>query len=97
MKELTDEEKKQALVNAAIEQGKKELAEAGEVQLTTQEKIAKLNATWENTKNTIGDALIPVLDKLLTKITPIIEKVADWIEENPELTANLLLATTAVA
>ena len=56
-----------------------------------QEKIAKLNATWENTKNVIGDALVPVLDKLLTAITPIIEKVAKWIEENPELTANLLL------
>jgi phage-related tail protein len=97
VKELTDEEKKQALVNAVIEQGKKELAEAGEVQLTTQEKIARLNATRENTKNTIGDALIPVFDKLLTKITPIIEKVADWIEKNPELTANILMITTAVA
>lgn len=96
-KELTDEEKKQALVNAVVEQWKKELAEAWEVQLTMQEKIAKLNATRENTKNTIGDALIPVFDKLLTAITPIIEKVAKWIEENPELTANLILVAWAVA
>lgn len=96
-KELTDEEKKQALVNAVVEQWKKELAEAWEVQLTMQEKIAKLNTQWENTKNTIGDALIPVLDKLLTAITPIIEKIAKWIEENPELTSNILLITTAVA
>ena len=96
-KELTDEEKKQALVNAVIAQGKEELANAWEVQLTMQERIAKLNASWENTKNTIWDALIPVLDKLLTKLTPIIEKVVAWIEENPELTANILLATTAIA
>ena len=97
VKELTDEEKKQALVNAVIEQGRKELEQAGDVQLTMQEKIAKLNAQWENTKNVIGDALVPVLDKLLTAITPIIEKVAKWIEENPELTANLLLVSWAVA
>lgn len=96
-KELTDAEKKQALVNAVIEQWKQELANAWEVQLTMQERIAKLNASWENTKNTIWDALIPVLDKLLTKLTPIIEKVVAWIEENPELTANILLATTAIA
>ena len=96
-KELTDEEKKQALVNAVIAQWKQELAEAWEVQLTMQERIAKVNATWENTKNVIGDALVPVLEKLLNTITPIIEKVAKWIEENPELTANLLMITTAVA
>ena len=96
-KELTDAEKKQALVNAVVEQWRKELEEAGEVQLTMQEKIAKLNATWENTKNVIGDALVPVLDKLLTAITPIIEKVAKWIEENPELTANLILVAWALA
>ena len=97
VKELTDAEKKQALVNAVIAQGREELANAWEVQLTMQERIAKLNASWENTKNIIWDALIPVLDKLLTNLTPIIEKVVAWIEENPELTANILLATTAVA
>lgn len=96
VKELTAEEKKQALVNAVIEQGKKELAEAWDVQLTMQEKIARLNTARENTKNTIWDALIPVLDKLLTKLQPIIEKVVDWIEKNPELTANILLWVTAI-
>ena len=95
--ELTDAEKKQALVNAVVEQWKKELEEAWEVQLTMQERIAKVNATWENTKNVIWDALVPVLEKLLTAITPIIEKVAKWIEENPELTANIFMATTAIA
>lgn len=97
VKELTEAEKKQAIVNAVVEQGRRELEEAGEAQLTMQEKIAKLNATRENTKNEIGDALVPVLDKLLTAITPIIEKVAKWIEENPELTANLILVAWALA
>ena len=95
--ELTEAEKKQALVNAVVAQGKEELAQAGEVQETMQEKLARVNAQWENMKNTIGDALIPVVDKLLTAIQPIIDKVVNWIEKNPELTATIMTVVTAVA
>ena len=95
--ELTDEEKKQALVNAVVAQWKKELEEAWEVQLTMQEKMDRLNATWENTKNVIWDALIPVVDKLLQAVAPIIERVANWIEENPKLTSWIFMAITAIA
>ena len=97
VKELTEEEKKQALVNAVVSQWKKELEEMWEVQETMQEKIARVNAQWENTKNKIWDALIPVIEKLLTAITPIIEKVANWIDKNPELTAWIFTAITAIA
>jgi hypothetical protein len=31
--------------------------------------------------------LIPVFDRLLQAVSPIIEKVVNWIEENPKLTA----------
>lgn len=95
--ELTEAEKKQALVNAVVLQGKKELEDAWEVQETMQEKIARVNAQWENLKNTIWDALIPVVDRLLQAITPIIEKVVNWIEENPKLTATIFSIITAVA
>ena len=95
--QLTEAEKKQALVNAVVQQWKEELASAWEVQETMQEKVARLNAQRDNTKATIWNALIPVFDRLLTSLTPIIEKVVDWIEKNPELTANILLVTTAVA
>lgn len=95
--QLTEEEKKQALVNAVVAQWKKELLEAWDVQETMQEKLARVNAQWENMKNTIGDALIPVVDKLLTAIQPIIDKVVNWIEENPELTATIMTVVTAVA
>jgi len=95
--QLTEAEKKQALVNAVVSQWKKELAEAWDVQETMQEKLARVNAQWENMKNTIGDALIPVVDKLLKAVTPIIEKVVGWIEKNPKLTATIFTVITAVA
>ena len=62
-----------------------------------QEKLARVNAQRENMKNTIGDALIPVVDRLLTAIQPIIEKVVSWIEQNPKLTATIMTIVTAVA
>jgi len=94
---LTEAEKKQALVNAVVLQWKKELEASWEVQETMQERIARMNAQWENMKNTLGDALIPVFDRLLQAVTPIIEKVVNWIEENPKLTAWIFTAITAVA
>lgn len=95
--ELTEAEKKQALVNAVVSQWKKELEASWEVQETMQERIARMNAQWENMKNTIWDALIPVFDRLLQAVSPIIEKVVNWIEENPKLTAWIFTAVTAVA
>ena len=95
--QLTEAEKKQALTNAVVAQWKKELEEAGEVQETMQERIWRLNAQWENMQNTIGNALIPIVDKLMQAIQPIIEKVADWVEKNPELTATIFGVITAVA
>ena len=95
--ELTEAEKKQALVNAVVSQWKKELEASWEVHETMQERIARMNAQWENMKNTIWDALIPVFDRLLQAVSPIIEKVVNWIEENPKLTAWIFTAVTAVA
>lgn len=45
---------------------------------------------------TIGNALIPHLDKLMDKIAPFIEKLADLAEKYPELTANIIAATAAL-
>lgn len=45
----------------------------------------------------IGQALLPILQQLVEKIAPIIEKMIAWIEANPELTKNILLGAAAVA
>lgn len=95
--ELTEAEKKQALVNAVVMQGKKELEDAWEVQETMQEKLARVNAQRENLKVTLWEALLPVVDRLLKLITPVVEKVVNWIEENPKLTATIFSIITAVA
>lgn len=87
--ELTDAQKKQSLLNAVMTEGNKEVAEAGELQVSAAEKLQTAKAQFADAADTIGRTLIPAATKLLEAITPIIEKVAKWVEKNPELTATL--------
>lgn len=87
--ELTDAEKKQALLNAVLESGNAEVAAAGELSFTTAEKMQAMKAQMADTADTLGRALIPAATRLLEAITPVIEKVASWIEANPKLTASI--------
>jgi len=95
--ELTDAEKKQSLLNAVMETGKKELEAAGEVQGTTAEQLQKLRASFKDTADTLGRTLIPAATRILEAITPVIEKVAVWIEKNPKLTAAIIGISIAAA
>ena len=95
--ELTEEEKKQALVNAVVKQWKEELLKTWDLQLTMAERLQVVNAQRENMKNTIWDALLPVVQKVLEVITPIITKIWDRIKEHPKLTANIMIAITAIS
>lgn len=95
--QLTEAEKKQALINAVVKQGKEELAEAGDVALTMAERQAQLNTTWENMKVTLGEALVPVLEDLLKFLQPILDKVADFIANNSEQVASFMKWAAGIA
>lgn len=64
---------------------------------TFQWRLTQLNNTIWDIWETIWMALMPALQKALEAIIPVVNKVADWIAKNPELTANILLITTAIA
>lgn len=64
---------------------------------TFQWRLAQFNNQLGDVGETIGGALIPVMQALLEKIVPVLEKVADWINENPKLAWNILLVATGVA
>lgn len=85
--QLTDAEKKQALINKVVADGKKELEAAGEVMLTDAERRQKLIAQIENMKDRIWNALLPTVQKLMEAITPLIERFTQWVEKNPKLVA----------
>ncbi len=95
--QLTDEEKKQALVNATLAEWKKALEKFWEPAETMAERFAKLKNTFTDIWTKIWTALLPVIEKLLNIVQPIIDKVANWIEQNPELASKILLVATAVS
>ena len=57
----------------------------------------KLQDSMQVLQNTIGNALNPVLDKMLAKLVPVIDKIAGWINDHPKLTAAILLSAAAIA
>lgn len=96
-KELTKSEKTQALVNATLVEWRKALEEFGEPAQTMAERFAQLKNTFTDIWTRIWSALLPVIQKLLEVVQPIIDKIANWIEQNPELASKILLVATAVS
>lgn len=41
--------------------------------------------------------MLPVLEKLLEKIQPVVDKIVQRVEANPELASNILIAVTAIS
>lgn len=58
-------------------------------------KMQVLQIELQNVRENIGAALAPALEMLLTKVQPIIDRVTEWTEKNPELIAKLLLVAGA--
>ena len=86
-----------AFTQAVLKYGAESMGTLGDFTATTAEQMAQLQVKLTNVKNNIGNALIPILGKLVEKITPYIEKVTEWINKNPELTAQIAIGVTALA
>ncbi|MFC2494758.1 MAG: hypothetical protein ACFNWZ_00955 [Candidatus Absconditicoccaceae bacterium] len=95
-KELTDAEKKQALINKVVADGKKQMQEMGDVALSETEGSAKLEAQLKNLSDTIGTALIPIVNTATDMIAPLIESFSKWAEKNPGLLKGIVLLTGGV-
>ena len=94
---MTDAEKKQALLNAVLKQGREELAATGEVQLTASEQLQQMSATMDDLKSTIGEALAPAFIALGESIAGTLEKFAKFAAENPATVRAIFTLTTAIA
>lgn len=94
--ELTKQEKTQALVNATLEEWRKKLEEFGEPTQTMGERLQALKNQFMEMATRVGEALIPVLENVMKKLEPIIQRVSDWIAENPELASKILMIWTAI-
>lgn len=66
---------------------------AGGIQAQSKTFYGQLSTFKDNVTMTmakVGNSLLPVLNNLFTKLTPIVDKIAAWVEKNPELTATIM-------
>lgn len=56
-----------------------------------------LNVQIGNIKESIGWPLAEVMTSALKQISPLVQKIWDWIEKNPELVKNIILIAGAVS
>lgn len=54
------------------------------------------NSTMQALSITIGATLVPALNSLLAQVIPIIQQIMDWIQQNPQLTGQILLVVGAL-
>ncbi len=59
-------------------------------------KMAQLKNRINDVQEEIGNALLPTLNKIVDAVGPIINKVGDWIEKNPQLTATIIAITAGI-
>ena len=52
---------------------------------TFQWMVSNLKDSFASMWESIGSVILPLLERLLSAISPIIQDISDWIEENPKL------------
>lgn len=64
---------------------------------TTEGNLAKLKVGFENITETIGAALIPVLNQLVTSVQPILNKIIEWMANNEGLVSKIAMVAAGAA
>ena len=63
---------------------------------TFQGKVTLLKSGLEGMALSIGSIVVPVLQQLVEKVTPVIQKVTDWMAANPRLTQVIVIVAGAI-
>ena len=83
--ELTEAEKKQALLNAVLKQGQKTIDKNAQETMTASEAIQALKSSATDTAAKIGNTFLPMVQDVSTAVINAIDKYQEWREENPKL------------
>jgi hypothetical protein len=64
---------------------------------TAEGALIILNRSLGDVKETIGTALLPILQNFIDFIQPLIERIGAWIEQHPKLATAILIGTAALS
>jgi hypothetical protein len=95
--DLTEQEKRLVRVQLIMQQTAVTAGDFANTSDSLANRQRILQAELTNLSAKIGQQLIPVLEGVLSKVAPIIQKMGEWIEKHPVLTRNIIIATAAVA
>jgi hypothetical protein len=93
---LTEDEKKQALLNAVLEQGQASLDKTSQNTMTASEMFEALKASIKDLSDGIGSNLLPVFNDVVVRIKNIVSNIVGWVKEHPELAKQLTLIAGAL-
>lgn len=93
---LSEAEKIQAAMNGMLEEGAIFAGNADDAMTGLNGTQATFKATLEDTRIELGEAYIPVMERVLQTLQPIIRDFGIWAGENKEVVAGLTAAGIAV-
>src|SRR5258706_656868 len=87
----------QEIANKSFAAGTSLTAEYNKKNETTAAQLEKAKNNFEALSITIGTQLLPILNKIIQKVLPVIKGIIDWTKRNPALTQTLLVIAGAIA
>lgn len=95
--DLTEQEKRLYRVQLIMQQTAVTQGDFANTSDSLANRQRILASELTNLSAKIGAQLIPVLQSVLNAVGTVIEKIGAWVEKNPELTRNIVIATAALA
>jgi TP901 family phage tail tape measure protein len=87
----------QGVSNKAFKDGTSLTNEYNKKNETTQAQLAKAQNNFKALSIAIGTELLPVVNKIISKVLPFVKSVISWTRENPKLTKTIVIAAAALA
>jgi hypothetical protein len=63
---------------------------------TSEGGLVSLKNSFSDIQKVIGTQFIPIIAKITETLVPVVEKISVWIQQNPELARNIIIATLAI-
>lgn len=89
----SDASVRQALYNGILKETQHQLGDATKLSDSYGGAQSKLNTQIYNMQVALGTALQPILTKIINLLSPLVNKIMDFIKNNPALTAAIAAAT----
>lgn len=87
----------QATAALIMEQSQGPIQALNDAEGTYAETKRRVAAQTTELAETLGKTFLPMINETLQKITPVIDKIANWVNENEELATKIGIAAAAVA